>query len=720
MTYRPPLLFLLMAILLSACGSSDDDSGSTNNVIPVANEIVTTMEKNATKNITLDATDQDNDDLTYIIVTHPSHGSVSINGNIATYTPTAGYSGSDSFTYKVNDGTADSNAATVGMVIRAASVTNEINNPPVAQEVIASTTENTAVTITLGGTDSDGDSLSYIKVTNPNHGSVTINGNIATYTPTAGYSGSDSFTYKVNDGTADSDTATVGIVIRAASVTGSTNNLPVAQDVNATTTENTAVTITLRGTDSDGDSLRYVKVTDPTQGTISISGNTATYTPTAGYSGSDSFTYKVNDGTADSNTATVSITINADNTAPIANAGINQSDWEGASFTLHGSGTDDDGDSLTYQWQQTDSTGVTIALSDIESTTPSWTAPEVSRNTTLHFTLTVTDSNGGTATDTVEVTINNLAINDPILRRCFGEYIPSGVELYQLTRFSCDGRLNLKLADANLSELKKLPHLTSLSLEGGGGFGENISDISVLSTLTRLTELSLVGNDISDIGKLSALSNLTLLSLRSNQLTDISPLDSMTNTFDLYIGGNCIPFEAISALPSNITVYGADEQAECPTEFTASLVAQHSFKCLDIRSGSTTKGAEAIQYACNGDANQLFDFIPARGKEEVYTIKAQHSGLCLDIEHGSTETIPSNSPIEDHAKLIQWTCNGGTNQQFRLNAKGHDIFEIQAIHSEQCLDVYGGEKENSVNVIQFSCNHKQNQRWKLNLNGWIY
>jgi len=98
---------------------------------------------------------------------------------------------------------------------------------------------------------------------------------------------------------------------------------PIAMPVSAITDEDTPKDITLVGLEFDGDALTYSKVTGPAHGSLSIAGNIATYTPTANYNGSDSFTYKANDGTGDSNTATVSITVNAVNDAPTANTGFN-------------------------------------------------------------------------------------------------------------------------------------------------------------------------------------------------------------------------------------------------------------------------------------------------------------------------------------------------------------------------------------------------------------
>ena len=84
---------------------------------------------------------------------------------------------------------------------------------------------------------------------------------------------------------------------------------PVAEDQEVTTSINIPVSITLAATDVDGDPLTYSVVTGPSHGTLSGSAPNLTYTPDFGYHGTDSFTFKGNDGTADSNIATVHITI---------------------------------------------------------------------------------------------------------------------------------------------------------------------------------------------------------------------------------------------------------------------------------------------------------------------------------------------------------------------------------------------------------------------------
>src|SRR5204862_204160 len=139
-----------------------------------------------------------------------------------------------------------------------------------------------------------------------------------TYIPAADYNGSDSFTYKANDGALDSNVATVSLTVTAV------NDAPVAVNDSYTTAEDTPLTVPapgVLGNDSDIDSatLTAVLVTGPAHGTLTLNANgSLTYTPAANYNGSDSFTYKANDGALDSNVATVSLTVTAVNDAPVA------------------------------------------------------------------------------------------------------------------------------------------------------------------------------------------------------------------------------------------------------------------------------------------------------------------------------------------------------------------------------------------------------------------
>ncbi|HEV7378088.1 MAG TPA: Calx-beta domain-containing protein [Pyrinomonadaceae bacterium] len=181
------------------------------NDAPVANSQSVTTNEDTPKAITLTGSDVDNGSLSYIIVTGPSHGALSGTAPNVTYTPAANYNGPDSFTFKINDGSADSNVATVSITV------NAVNDAPQASNDSYSTNENATLNVPAPGvltndTDVEGSTLTAVLVSNPAHGTTTLNSNGSfTYVPQAGFSGPDSFTYKANDGSQDSNTATVTI-----------------------------------------------------------------------------------------------------------------------------------------------------------------------------------------------------------------------------------------------------------------------------------------------------------------------------------------------------------------------------------------------------------------------------------------------------------------------------------------------------------------------------
>jgi hypothetical protein len=282
---------------------------------PVATAQTVSVSYNTATAITLTATGSGT--LTYTVISNPTHGTLSGTAPNLTYTPTSGYSGTDSFTFKANNGT-DSNVATVSITVLAAA--------PVAAGQSVSVSYNTATAITLSATGSG--TLTYTVVGNPTHGTLSGTAPNLTYTPTSGYSGADSFTFKANNGT-DSNVATVSITVLAAA--------PVAAGQSVSVSYNTATAITLTATGSG--TLTYTVVSNPTHGTLSGTAPNLTYTPTSGYSGADSFTFKANNGT-DSNVATVSITVLA--AAPVAagqSVSVSYNTATAITLTATGSGT---------------------------------------------------------------------------------------------------------------------------------------------------------------------------------------------------------------------------------------------------------------------------------------------------------------------------------------------------------------------------------------------
>jgi hypothetical protein len=205
-------------------------------------------------------------------------------------------------------------------------------------------------------------SFSFTIVTPPAHGQLTGSGANRSYQPDPDFNGSDSFTFKANDGSRDSNTSTVTIT------TTEVNDAPLATDDAASTDEDTNLEITasdLTTNDSAGPAnenaqvltVTSVSATADTHGIVSLSSGTITYSPDANYNGAASFTYQVCDnGTTDDaadskcTTGTVNVTVNSVNDAPTLNAIANQTVYIGntLSFTASGSDLDLPPQTLTY------------------------------------------------------------------------------------------------------------------------------------------------------------------------------------------------------------------------------------------------------------------------------------------------------------------------------------------------------------------------------------
>jgi hypothetical protein len=250
-----------------------------------------------------------NDALTVTAVTQGGHGSVSLSGGTATYTPNSGFTGDDTFTYTVED--PFGNQATGTVTVR---VTG-----PQAPPTSVWTAQNTAVSVSIPelAFDPSGGSLTTTAVTQGSHGSVSINGDgSVTYTPGSTFTGDDSFTYTVTDAHGNTATGTITVTV------GPTD--PVALDDTVTTAASTAVNVAVLDLayQPAGGSLSTTAVTQGAHGSVAINGNgTVTYTPASGYTGTDTFTYTVTD--ANSRTGTATITVTVGTPAPTAADEIN-------------------------------------------------------------------------------------------------------------------------------------------------------------------------------------------------------------------------------------------------------------------------------------------------------------------------------------------------------------------------------------------------------------
>ena len=195
------------------------------------------------------------------------------------------------------------------------------NNAPTADNQDVDATEDLDFDGTLASSDPDGDTLTHTIAAGdgPSNGEVTITDATTgafTYDPDDNFNGTDSFTYTIDDGKGGTDTGTVFIDVAAV------NDPPVAQAGAAEINEDSSVLIVggqVNATDADGDSLSYAKHSNASDGAVTMNPDGSfNYTPNADFYGTDTFDYIVNDGNGDSDTATVTITVNPVDDGPVA------------------------------------------------------------------------------------------------------------------------------------------------------------------------------------------------------------------------------------------------------------------------------------------------------------------------------------------------------------------------------------------------------------------
>ena len=193
-----------------------------------------------------------------------------------------------------------------------------VNRPPVANDnrfTVESDSRDNALDVLANDSDPDGDPLTIVDVTSPGNGSAVISGDVILYTPAAGFVGTDSFSYTIDDGAGGQATATVTVEVTRP------NQPPEANDVSASTlrTQPVEIDVLANDFDPDGDPLEISSFTQPTNGSVTQLGDQLLYQPDQLFFGEDSFTYTINDGRGGEATATVFVDVVFANQAPVAN-----------------------------------------------------------------------------------------------------------------------------------------------------------------------------------------------------------------------------------------------------------------------------------------------------------------------------------------------------------------------------------------------------------------
>ncbi|MFH0271101.1 tandem-95 repeat protein [Vibrio jasicida] len=382
---------------------SDETSPTVTPVAPVAEDdnIQTDEDIPVTIDVLANDTDQDSENLSIESATVPDEqGTVEIVDGELIFTPAEDFNGDATVTYVVTDGEMTDEASVTISV-------NPVNDAPVAVDDIATTDEDTPVTIDVlsNDTDLDNDTLTIVSASVPiEQGIVEIVDGKLVFTPAESFNGEATITYVVSDGEL-TDEATVSVTVNPV------NDAPIANDDSATTDEDTPVTIDVlpNDTDVDGDTLTIVNASVPAeQGTVEIVDGKLVFTPAENFNGEATISYTVSDGALEDE-AEVSVTVNPLNDAPTTENAIPfqvlPEDFSEYTINLNDAFSDvDDADSeLTFAVSGNSNIQVSI-FDGIATITPTadWNGSE-------ELTFTAKDPSGLEVSQTVDFTVNAVA-----------------------------------------------------------------------------------------------------------------------------------------------------------------------------------------------------------------------------------------------------------------------------------------------------------------------
>jgi hypothetical protein len=352
-------------------------------VTPVGADDTATTPSNTPVNVDVLANDPSGPSLEVTEVTDGANGTVVIEDDgTVTYTPEAGFSGTDSFTYTACDDADQCVTHTVTVTVT-----------PVGVDDVAVTEPNTPVNVDVLANDPSAPSLTVTEVTDGANGTVVIEDDgTVTYTPVPGFSGTDSFTYTACDAEDQCVTQTVTVTVTA---TGA--------DDTATTPTNTPVNVDVLDNDPAGPSSTVTEVSEPANGTVVIEDDgTVTYTPETGFSGIDTFTYTACDAEEQCYTQTVTVTV-----TPV---GVDDTATTPTNTAVNVDVLDNDPSAPSLEVTAvTDGANGTVVIEDDGTVTYT---PESGFSGIDTFTYTATDGDGQTITQSVTVTVTPVGADD--------------------------------------------------------------------------------------------------------------------------------------------------------------------------------------------------------------------------------------------------------------------------------------------------------------------
>jgi Leucine-rich repeat (LRR) protein len=500
-------------------------------------------------------------------------------------------------------------------------------------------------------------------------------------------------------------------------------------------------TVTLDGSasnDLEGGPVTYswVQINGPQ---VSLSNATAVNPTFAAALGDAVLEFALKVTADDGATATDTVTVTLTNVLPKANAGVDQTVASGVTATLDGSASNDLEGVVSYSWVQ--SSGPAVTLSNATVANPTFSA--AFGYAVLEFSLTVTDVNGGTATDAVIVTlsqvISSLNIDDGNLFNCI---LDTGAHFAaHITSLSCPSRSII-----NLLGIEALGSLSTLDLSKN-----SIVDLAFLSSLTGLVYLDVSGNQVSDLSPLSGLVSLDHLLANNNEIVDLTPLGGLTALVHLNLDYNRVvdlsPLSGLSSLRlltagynriidltpvSSLTglehlAMASNRVMTLPPLSSAGLqwVDLHRNSIQGLSALSGLAGLEYLNVAHNRaddlsplsgvvslktlrvGHNLIVDLTPLAGLTELVTLKAPHNLIAdasplssltqlsfLALNRNLLSTLP-NLPISlttlqaAHNQLVDIDALAGFTQLLELNLRDNHLINDEAAVGSALLTLTG-------------------------------
>jgi hypothetical protein len=157
----------------------------------------------------------------------------------------------------------------------------------------------------------------------------------------------------------------------------------------------------------------------------------------------------------------------------------------------------------------------------------------------------------------------------------------------------------------------------------------------------------------------------------------------------------------VCGLRYHYNVSGGTTSTTTGLQGTSELKAASAYKCMDVVGNTANDGAQIQQYSCSGGANQKFT-LEAQANS-TYRLKASNSGKCLGVVNSSTA---------NGALLEQRTCGANNSQTFQLNSKGTGFYELKHVASGKCVDIQSGGTADGQRAQIYACSGGNNQKFQ--------